>query len=251
MYKFELPDQIIFWQWNFITINATLIFTWIVMAIMVIGSWYITRKLSPSTRLSDGQNFLEIIVLGIGQQIKDISGRSPKNFIAFIGTIFLFIAFSNILSIIPEPLFRPPTASLSTTSALAFCVFIAVPLYGIQTQGVKNYLKQYLYPTPFMLPLNIISEFSRTLALAMRLFGNVLSGTMIVGLLIALTPIFVPTIMQLFGLLTGVIQAYIFAILAMVFIASGMENQNINDNIKQQDNDLEIEEENDIFTISE
>ncbi len=249
MYKFELPDQIIFWQWNFITINATLIFTWIVMTIMVIGSWYITRKLSPSTRLSDGQNFLEIIVLGIGQQIKDISGRSPKKFIAFIGTIFLFIAFSNILSIIPEPLFRPPTASLSTTSALAFCVFIAVPLYGIQTQGLKNYLKQYLEPTPFMLPLNIISEFSRTLALAMRLFGNVLSGTMIVGLLIALTPIFVPIIMQLFGLLTGVIQAYIFAILAMVFIASGMDNQIMNDKIKQQDQDLEIEEENDIFTI--
>jgi F-type H+-transporting ATPase subunit a len=233
-YKFELPDQIIFWQWNFITINATLVYTWIVMAIMVIGSWYITRKLSPSTRLSDGQNLLEIIVLNIGQQIKDISGKSPNSFIGFIGTMFLFIAVSNLLSIIPDPIYRAPTASLSTTSALAFCVFIAVPLYGIRHQGLKNYLKQYLQPNLFMLPLNIISEFSRTLALAMRLFGNMLSGTMIVGLLISLTPILMPTLMQLFGLLTGVIQAYIFAVLAMVFIASGMESQNIED--KPEDN---------------
>jgi len=240
-YQLQLPDQVIFWQWNFIKINATLIFTWLVMAIITISSWYITRKLSASKGLSDGQNFLEIIVLAIAQQIKDLCGKSPQSLIAFIGTIFLFIAFSNILSIIPEPLFRPPTASLSTTSALAFCVLIAIPLYGIKAQGFFNYFKQYLEPNFLMLPLNIISEFSRTLALAMRLFGNMLSGTMIVGLLIALTPIFVPTIMQLFGLLTGVIQAYIFAILTLVFIASAMETKQNNQQNQPKNNDLDLD----------
>jgi F-type H+-transporting ATPase subunit a len=235
------PDQTILLQWGAISFNATLIFTWIVMLIMIIGSWLITRKLSASTRLSDGQNFLEVIVLGIGQQIYEISQKNPSKFISFVGTLFLFIAISNFLTLIPEPLYQAPTASLSTTSALAICVLIAVPFYGIKEQGLKSYLKQYLQPTPFMLPFNIISEFSRTLALAIRLFGNMLSGSMIIGILLLLAPLIVPVIMQIFGLLTGIIQAYIFAVLAMVFIAAGMDVQNPSDDKIDQD-DLTLEE---------
>lgn len=215
------PDQIVFWQWGAITLNATLVFTWLVMAGLVLCSWVVTRKLSASVRLSRPQNFLEVLVLGINQQIQEVSQQPPKPYLPFVGTLFIFIAVSNLLSIVPG--YQPPTGSLSTTAALAVCVFFAVPLYGIRQQGVRSYLKQYLEPTPLMLPFNIIGEFSRTLALAVRLFGNVMSGTMIVGILLSVAPLVFPIVMQAMGLLTGLIQAYIFSILAMVYIAAATQ----------------------------
>ncbi|MEN4098415.1 MAG: F0F1 ATP synthase subunit A, partial [Anaerolineaceae bacterium] len=115
-----------------------------------------------------------------------------------------------------------PTGSLSTTAAIALCVFLAVPIFGISDRGVVDYFKQYIEPTPIMLPFNILGELSRTLSLAVRLFGNIMSGTMIGAILLSLVPLFVPIIMQLMGLLVGVIQAYIFTVLAMVFISSAM-----------------------------
>jgi len=185
----------------------------------VLGSWLITRKLSASTKISPGQNLLEVIVLGIGNQIKEVSQQEPEPYIPFIGTLFIFIAISNLLSIIPG--YQPPTGSLSTTAALAICVFWAIPLYGIKKQGLVGYVKKYyLQPTPFMLPFNIIGRFSNTISLAVRLFGNVMSGTMIVGILLSIAPLFFPIIMQAMAILTGLIQAYIFAILAIVFIAA-------------------------------
>jgi F-type H+-transporting ATPase subunit a len=123
-----------------------------------------------------------------------------------------------MLSVIPG--FIPPTSSLSTTTGLAICVFAAVFIYGITQQGLLGYFKQYLKPTPFMLPFNVIGELSRTLALAVRLFGNMLSAAKIAAILLAVIPFIFPIIMQVLGLLTGLIQAYIFAILAMVYIAS-------------------------------
>jgi F-type H+-transporting ATPase subunit a len=128
---------------------------------------------------------------------------------------------SNLLSVVPG--FQPPTGSLSTTVALAICVFIAVPVFGISQNGLLNYTKNYVDPTPLMLPFNIIGEISRTLALAVRLFGNIMSSTMIAAILLSVMPLFIPIIMQLFGLLTGLVQAYIFAILAAVYIAAGLE----------------------------
>lgn len=216
------PDEIIYWQWGFITINATLIFTWLVMILMVIVSYLLTRHLSASVRLRDGQNVLEAVIVTISEQIEAATGQNPALFLPFIGTLFLFIAVCNILTIIP--FYQPPTGSLSTTLALATCVFIAVPLYGIKAKGWLGYFKNYLQPMPFMLPFNILSEFSRTLAMAIRLFANILSGGLIVAILLSLLPLFFPIIMQILGLLTGVIQAYIFAILAMVYIATGMAN---------------------------
>jgi F-type H+-transporting ATPase subunit a len=216
------PDQIIIWQRGAISINATLVFTWIVMALLVIFSWLVTRKLSSSTRISRGQNLLEVLVLGIENQIREVSQQEPEPYLPFVGTLFIFIAFSNLLSVIPG--YQPPTGSLSTTAGLAICVFFAVPLYGIKKQGLLGYFKKYyLQPTPFMLPFNIIGRFSNTISLAVRLFGNVMSGTMIVGILLSVAPLFFPAIMQAMGLLTGLIQAYIFAILAMVFIAAATE----------------------------
>jgi len=212
------PDQIIFWQWGFIKLNATLIFTWAVMVFMVFGAWLVTRRLSSSTEMSRFQNLLEVVVFQIQKQIAEVSRHSAESLLPFIGTVFLFIAVSNLLMIFP--LYEPPTGSLSTTAGLAVCVFIAVPMYGIRSQGWKGYFAHYIRPTIFMLPFNIMGEISRTLALAVRLFGNVMSGTMIIAILLAVAPLIFPILMRALGLLTGLIQAYIFAILATVYIAA-------------------------------
>lgn len=214
------PDQVVLWQWGPVVLNGTIAFTWLVMAILVIGSWMITRRLSSDEHMSRWQNLLEVLVTGLRDQIRDTSRQDPGRFLPFVGTLFVFIALSNLLAVVPG--FMPPTGSLSTTTALALAVLVAVPLYAITSRGVGAYLRKYVQPTPFMLPFNIIGEISRTIALAVRLYGNVMSGTVIVGILISLTPFFFPIVMELLGLLTGMIQAYIFAILAMVYIASAM-----------------------------
>jgi F-type H+-transporting ATPase subunit a len=213
------PDTFVLVQWGSITLNATILFTWLVMALLVLGSWLVSRRLTSSEKISRGQNLLEVIVQALMEQIRQISQQRSQRYLPLIGTLFIFIALSNLLGVVPG--FRPPTGSLSTTVALAICVFIAVPLFGISQQGVRGYLRQYTQPSLIMLPFNIIGEFSRTLALAVRLFGNVMSGTMIAGILLTIVPLFFPIVMQVLGLLTGLIQAYIFAVLAMVYIASG------------------------------
>ena len=212
------PDELVYFEWSFVHLNATLVFTWVLMAVLVLGSALITRTLSSSEDRSGWQNLLEILVTGIKGQIADIGLVHPVKYLPFLGTLFLFTAASSLSSMIP--MFEPPTGSLSTTIALALCVFVAVPLFGIEALGVGGYLKSYIEPTFIMLPFNIISEASRTLALAVRLFGNMMSGAMIVGILISITPLLFPIIMTMLGLLTGMVQAYIFAILAAVYIAA-------------------------------
>lgn len=194
------------------------------MALLGVGSWLATRRISDREEISTFQNLLEVLVGGLAEQIRDVSRQEPGRYLPFVGTLFVFIATSNLLSVIPG--YMAPTASLSTTTALAFCVFVAVPLYGMASRGIAGYLKLYLHPTPFMLPFTAISEISRTIALAVRLYGNAMSSAMIVGILISITPFLFPIVMQLLGLLTGLIQAYIFAVLAMVYIASSTRAQN-------------------------
>lgn len=217
------PDLIVLARIGPIELNGTIVFTWLVMGIMVLGSWLVTRRLTRDVDLPRWQNLLESVVATMQQQIGDVTRREPKRFLPLLGTLFLFIALSNILSVIPW--FTSPTGSLSTTAALAIIVFMAVPVYGISEIGLGNYLSNYLKPTFFMFPFNIMGEVTRTLALAVRLFGNVMSGTMIGAILLAIAPLIFPVIMQLLGLLTGLVQAYIFAILAAVYITAGMEVQ--------------------------
>lgn len=214
------PDEPL-WQWEFLILNRTILFTWLVMGLLTCGSWFITRRLSTSAHLSRGQNLLEVLVSGLQNQIQEVSQQDPGPYLPFIGTLFLFIVVSNILSIVPG--YHAPTSSISTTAALATCVFVAVPLYGIASQGLVDYLKQYIRPSVLMLPFNIIGELSRTLALAVRLYGNIMSGSVIGAILLGFVPLFVPILMQAFGLLTGIIQAYIFSVLAMVYIASATQ----------------------------
>ncbi|MBM4070177.1 MAG: F0F1 ATP synthase subunit A [Planctomycetes bacterium] len=212
------PDTIVYWQAGPMRLSATLVFTWLVMLLMFLGSWLVTRRLSTGHKLSRGQNLLEVVVGAIQDQIQSVTGQESRRYLPFIGTLFLFIVVSNVLAVVPG--FHPPTGSLSTTAALALCVFVAVPVYGIAEHGLVGHLRNYIRPSVFMLPFNVIGELSRTLALAIRLFGNVMSGTMIAAMLLAIAPFFFPVLMQALGLLTGLIQAYIFAILALVYIAA-------------------------------
>ena len=215
------PDEIIFWQHGFVKLNATIVFTWVLMMVLTVGSILVTRKLSRDMQRSRWQNLLEIVVTGIEKQIEEVGLPQPRKYLGFLGTLFLFVAAASLSTIIPG--YEPPTGSLSTTAALALCVFVAVPLFGIEEQGIGSYLKSYMQPTFIMLPFNIISEVSRTLALAVRLFGNMMSGTMIIGILLTITPFLFPIVMTLLGLLTGMVQAYIFSILAAVYIAAAAQ----------------------------
>ncbi|MDB6174209.1 MAG: synthase subunit [Chthoniobacteraceae bacterium] len=212
------PDEMIFWQHGFFKLNATIVFTWGLMLVLAVGSKLITRQLSTGLERSRWQNLMEIVVTAILKQIEEVGLREPRKYLSFLGTLFLFVAMATLCTILPS--FEPPTGSLSTTAALALCVFAAVPLFGVRDQGLGGYLKSYVEPTVIMLPFNLISELSRTLALAVRLFGNMMSGAMIIAILLTITPFIFPIVMTALGLLTGLVQAYIFSILAAVYIAA-------------------------------
>jgi len=215
------PDNLVFWQHGFLKLNDTIVTTWARMLLLSVGAWLVTRRLAAKGPISRWQGLLEIVVTGIQAQIGEVGMRRPEKYLAFLGTLFLFVAIASLCTVIPG--YDPPTASLSTTAALALCVFVAVPLFGIEADGLRSYLRSYMEPTPMMLPFNIISELSRTLALSIRLFGNMMSGAMIVGILLTITPFLFPIVMSVLGLLTGMVQAYIFSILAAVYIAAATQ----------------------------
>ncbi len=227
MSSIEISPDTPLWQWGPVVLNRTILFTWLVMGLMTGLSWLVTRSLKTGTTMSRGQNALEVLVTGLRDQIREVGDQKPERYLPFIGTLFLFLAFANLLTLFPG--YSPPTGSISTPAALATCVFVAVPAFGISRKGLGSYLKQYLKPTPLMLPFNIVGELSRTLALAVRLYGNMMSGSVIAAVLLGFVPLFVPVLMQAFGLLTGMIQAYIFSVLAMVYIASATQIQKVED----------------------
>jgi len=216
------PDQIIFWQLGWCKLNATIVWTWALMLVLVAGSRLVTRRLRHGATRSRWQDMLEIVVTMLVRQIGDAGLPRPARYLGFLGTLFLFLALAALCTVLP--FYEPPTGSLSTTTALALCVLTAVPMYGVLEVGWRGYLKTYLEPTVIMLPFNIIGEVSRTMALAVRLFGNMMSGAMIIAILLAITPFLFPVVMTLLGLLTGLVQAYIFCILAAVYIAAATRN---------------------------
>jgi F-type H+-transporting ATPase subunit a len=215
------PDTHVFFEIYGISINATIVNTWIVMVVLTVTSLIVTWRLKPDVPSTRWRTALEVIVTGIERQIAEITRKPSGHLVHFVGTLFLFIATSNLLLVIPG--FDPPTASLSTTMALAISVFLAVPIFGISRQGIKDYLRHYIEPSFVMLPFNIISEFTRGFALAIRLYGNIMSGAVIAAILLGVAPFFFPVVMDMLALLTGLIQAYIFAILATVYIAASMD----------------------------
>lgn len=217
------PDDIVFWRWGVVSINETIVFTWAVMALLVVLAWLTTRRLSVEPPLSRWQNLFETLIGYMDSQIRGIAQMSPDRYLPFSGTLFLFISVANLLDIVPG--YRTPTSSLSTTTALAICVFFAVPIYGITQAGIIGYLKHYAEPSILMLPFHIIGEFSRTIALAVRLFGNMMSESMLIAILLTIAPLFLPVLLELLGLLIGQVQAYIFAVLATVYIVSASSNE--------------------------
>ncbi|MFP4114134.1 MAG: F0F1 ATP synthase subunit A [Spirochaetota bacterium] len=217
------PDGIVFRQRGFFVLNGTIVFTWAVMIVLVAISYFATRNLSTGRTVSRWQNLLEAIVGTVRKQMREMLGRDGIGYLSFIGTLFLFISVANLLTVLPY--YDPPTGSFSLAAALAIAVFFAVPVFGVAEKGIGGYLRHYIEPSPLMLPFNIISELSRTLSLAVRLFGNIMSGTMIVGILLTIAPILVPLVMEALGLLIGQIQAYIFAALATVYIGSAIRSR--------------------------
>ena len=127
-------DEMVFWQSGFLKLNGTIVFTWALMLVLALGSMLVTRRLSTGLERSRWQSLLEIIVTSIEQQIEDVGLRQPETYIGFLGTLFLFVALASLCTVIPG--YEPPTGSLSTTAALALCVFVAVPFFGIRQQGL-------------------------------------------------------------------------------------------------------------------
>lgn len=212
------PDEVIYFSYDFFVLNATILYTWIVMAFLVVSSWLITRKVSGGAEITQRQAILEVIVETIQRQVRELTQQDPSPYLPLIGTLFLYISIANLLVVLP--VFQSPTASLSTTAALATWVFVSVPAYAIAKRGIVAYLKDYAEPTIIMLPLRLLSEISRTISLAIRLFGNMVSNRLIGAIFLLVIPLIIPAVLNVIGLIVGQIQAYIFAILATVYIAS-------------------------------
>jgi len=198
-----------------VPVTLPVVVTWAIMAALVLGGRVLTRNLSlvPSRT----QAAFELVVDTVDSQIRDTMRVEPGPYRAFIGTLFTFIFVANWSWLVPGV--EPPTAHLETDAALALLVFIAVIWFGIRAVGVKGYLATFAYPSPIMIPLNFLESLTRTFSLLVRLFGNVMSGVFVIGIILSLAGLLVPIPLMALDLLTGAVQAYIFAILAMVFIA--------------------------------
>ncbi len=201
-----------------VPITEAVVATWIIMAFLTLGGFLVTRRLSVVP--SRTQAAFELIVDTVDGQIRDTMQAEPGPYRAFIGTLFAFIFVANWSSLIPGV--QPPTAHLETDAALALLVFLAVIWFGVRAGGVGGYLATFASPSVLMIPLNFIESITRTFSLLVRLFGNVMSGVFVVGIVLSLAGLLVPIPLMALDLLTGAVQAYIFAILAMVFIAGAI-----------------------------
>ncbi|HXY58713.1 MAG TPA: F0F1 ATP synthase subunit A [Methylocystis sp.] len=206
-------------QLGSVPVSKPVIVTWILMGALVLASALLTRRLS--LRPGTGQSALELFVEALDAQIRDTLGGDPARYRGLLGTIFLFVLFANWSSLIPGV--EPPTARLETDAALALIVFCATIYHGVRTRGPLGYLKTFAEPSIVMVPLNLVEQVTRTFSLIVRLFGNIMSGVFVVGIVLSLAGLFVPIPLMALDLLTGAVQAYIFTVLATVFIGSAVD----------------------------
>jgi F-type H+-transporting ATPase subunit a len=199
-----------------VAITAPVVVTWAIVAALALFSHLATRRLALLPGKT--QTVLELLVTTIDTQIRDTMNRDPAPFRPLIGTIFLFVLIANWTALIPG--IEPPTAHLETDAALALVVFAATIFYGIAGRGLRGYLATFAEPSWVMIPLNLVEQITRTFSLVVRLFGNVMSGVFVVGIVLTLAGLFVPIPLMALDLLTGAVQAYIFAVLATVFIGA-------------------------------
>jgi F-type H+-transporting ATPase subunit a len=201
-----------------VPITRAVVTTWGLMAVLTVGCWLATRSFKI---IAGGwQTVIETVVVGIDEQIQAIVGREAGPFLPLLGTLFVFLVFANLSGIVPG--IRAPTASIETPAALATIVFLSVHFFGIQVQGLGPYLKGYLKPNPALLPLNVLSEITRSFSLAVRLFGNIMSDDLVLAIVLALAGLLVPVPFMAFAILVGLVQAYIFSVLAAVYIGGGI-----------------------------
>ncbi|MGO8952978.1 MAG: F0F1 ATP synthase subunit A [Rhodomicrobium sp.] len=203
-----------------IAITRPVVTTWVIMLLLTAVCWLVTRHLRkwPGGR----QAVLEIVVAGIEQQIEDIIRKDARPFLPLLGTLFIFLVTANLSGILPGV--EAPTSKLETPAALAIIVFFSVHYYGVRGRGLRGYLASFAEPKLVMLPLNILSEITRTFSLMLRLFGNIMSGEFVLALVVALAGLFVPIPLMVLEILVGVVQAYIFTVLATVFIGAAAGN---------------------------
>ena len=206
-----------------VPVTQVVITTWGVMVAVIAFALFVRLTLKKKGS-GKTQQVVEAMLSWLGGEIRSIIGREPGPFIPLVASLFIFILVSNLMSLISTLVgVKPPTANITTTAALATVVFLAVPFYGIAMTGTVNFLKTYVKPVWIMLPFNLISDLSRTLALAVRLFGNMLSGEILFGVILSLVPFFLPLPLMFLSLITGTIQAYIFAVLTIVYIGGAVK----------------------------
>jgi len=203
-----------------VPITQPVLATWAILALLGGLAWFSTRRLSlVPTRLQAG---LELVVEAIDQQIRDTMQVGPENYRTLIGTIFIYVLVANWSSLVPGV--EPPTAHLETDAALALVVLFATIAFGIRARGIAGYLKTFAEPSWVMIPLNVVEQVTRTFSLVVRLFGNIMSGVFVIGIVLSLAGLLVPIPLMALDLLTGAVQAYIFAVLAMVFIGAAVSD---------------------------
>jgi F-type H+-transporting ATPase subunit a len=201
-----------------IAITRPVVTTWAIMAVLVLASWLATRRLvvHPDRR----QTVVEVIVTTLSSQIEDVIRKDARPFLPLLGTLFIFLVAANLSGVLPGV--EAPTAKLETPAALGLIVFCAVHYFGVRARGPLGYLKSFAEPKLIMLPLNIVSEITRTFSLMIRLFGNVMSGEFVIAMVVALAGLFLPIPLMALEILVGIVQAYIFTVLATVFIGAAV-----------------------------
>jgi len=206
-----------------VQLTNTVITTWVVMAIIGCFAWLVTRRLQM--RPGRLQTLVEAMVSVIEESIRDIAPQHVQQIMPFIGTLWVFIVIANLIGLVPG--MHSPTRDLSATAAIAFLVFLSVHWYGIRIQGLKNYLLHYLKPSPLLLPFNLISEVTRTIALAVRLFGNMMSLEMVALLILIVAGFLVPVPILMLHIVEALVQAYIFGMLALIYVVGGLQSQQL------------------------
>lgn len=201
-----------------VPIDRAVVTTWAIMATLTLISWLGLRHARVHAR--SFQTTLEVAVDLLSQQVSEIVHGDPRPYLPLLGTLFFFLLFANLSAIIPG--LKPPTGHLETPAVLAAIVFLSVHYFGIRALGLRNYARRYIQPNVLMLPLNVLSEVTRTFSLMIRLFGNIMSHEMVIAIVVSLAGLLVPIPFMLLGIMIGIIQAYIFTVLAAVFIGAGV-----------------------------
>jgi F-type H+-transporting ATPase subunit a len=201
-----------------VAITRAVVTTWIIMAVLAIVCKLATHRLEM--RPDRWQAVLEVIVTGIAEQIEDVIRKDARPFLPMLATLFIFLVVANLSGLLPGV--EAPTSRIETPAALALIVFFSVHYFGVRARGLSGYLASFAEPKHIMLPLNILSEVTRTFSLMVRLFGNVMSGEFVIALVLALAGLFVPIPLMVLEILVGLVQAYIFTVLATVFIGAAV-----------------------------